>query len=277
MDPDSFATLDMPPGATMRDTGFANGVRGQGEQARNLASAGAAQGEAHVTVMRGAHMPVTPGTANPRRSIAFDTPEQVNNKTIQQADEAHERGCEQGGATQMATPETTEVKNAVEAAVMGLLVAKSEEEIKQDFKWQREKGVAGKGDIKDEILAYSPEIKSFGVVFKGSPAVKVLHGITKYHGRHAPELNGAVLGRIGKWTTFTFSTPQIVQLPPVKPFNWTRVKVPSNTAAFREFHAKPENKGKLYRAEDNEDTVVVNLPYLCHLPAPAALYAIKND
>ena len=92
------------------------------------------------------------------------------------------------------------------------------------------KGVAGKGDIKDQTLAYSPDtIKSFVVVFKGSSMVKEVHGITKYHGRHAPELNGTFIG-IGKWRSF--SKPQLV--------HWTRVMVPASTTAFREFHANPQ-------------------------------------
>ena len=60
--------------------------------------------------------------------MALQSP--ANNNNNQQTPE-HQVG---------APPNTMEDENAVDVALKGLLVAKSEAKIKQDFGWQREKG-----------------------------------------------------------------------------------------------------------------------------------------
>lgn len=270
MTPDEMARLAMQPGATLRDAGYRNLVD-DSEQARSANAPVVMTQDTHDGT--GLNQPVTPGTGEEAsRVLTFATP--ANNNNIQHTPEQQAGGAGEGVTTQGAPPATRDDVNAVEAALQGLLVAKSHDEIKQDFKWQNNKGVAGKGDIKDETLAYSPDIKTFVTVFKGSSILKLIHGLTKYHGRHAPELNGTVMGRIGKWTSF--STPQLVQFPPQKTWDWVKLRVPASTTAFHEFHADPNNRGKLYRVGDLEEMIDIDLPYLCYMPAPGALYASKK-
>ena len=104
------------------------------------------------------------------------------------------------------------------------------------------------------------------MVFKGSNKIKVLHGITQYHGRQAPELNGAILGIMGKWNLF--STPQLLQLQPEKTFKWVKVKLPKDPTVIREFLRDENNKGKLYRLGDDVEVEETEVPMLVALPPP---------
>ena len=278
MDQEGISAVHMRPGATLEDAGY--GQDGLGMLAE---AAAAARYDTHAN--RDGHQ-VTPDTGGfPRAHLNFHTPADTRaNLNNNNNNNEHGNNTNRGGGTPQpqgtatmpdTTTEAEEEKNAVEVALRGLVLSKSEEEIRQDCVWQGGLGAARKADIMNQILAYSPEIKSFAVVFKGSSIVKVVHGINRYYGQHAPELNGAVLGRIGKWTLF--STPQLVQLPSEKTWAWVKVQVPVVADKYHAFHAKPENRGKLYRPEEGEATVEADLPILLALPAPAAVYASEQE
>eukprot|EP00956_Cyclotella_meneghiniana_P008138 scaffold10837_cov70-Cyclotella_meneghiniana.AAC.2 len=67
-------------------------------------------------------------------------------------------------------------ENAVEVALRGVLLSKSEEEIVQDFMWQGQYGSAKAMDLRNQMLSFDQEIEAYRMVFKGSKKIKVVHG-----------------------------------------------------------------------------------------------------
>jgi hypothetical protein len=62
-----------------------------------------------------------------------------------------------------------------------------------------ELGAKDKDKFKEELLAYSPDIKVCAFVQKNSVVVKVVHGLCMYFGNAAREYVGKVIGRMGEW------------------------------------------------------------------------------
>ena len=106
-----------------------------------------------------------------------------------------------GGLSQGSTPTQTAGGGAVVAALKGETLTCSKERLRELFKWQVDHGVAGKSDFMEEcVMSHSADIVALGCVQKDSTAVKLVHGVTKYMGRDAPEMKKSFVGRVGEWT-----------------------------------------------------------------------------
>ena len=89
----------------------------------------------------------------------------------------------QGAATATSKSEI----GAVEAALNGELLAGGPDGELEAFLWQKDSGPTNKAGFKDEVL-FRDNIVCIGFLQKNSPIVKVVHGVTVYHGNDAPEL-----------------------------------------------------------------------------------------
>jgi hypothetical protein len=107
-------------------------------------------------------------------------------------------------------------KGAVLAAIEGVILSSTTAQKVHEFKWQPEKGEAGKADFKEEALSYHAEVMAYAVIQPKSQVIKVIHGPSKYfHPSAAQDLRGKVIARLGDWTEI--ATPHSVALPHCKP------------------------------------------------------------
>ena len=254
--------MHLLPGATLADAGYADNAFGGTNNAQVNQDTAGVQYDTQTANQ------VTPGQEGTQvNQNLFQTP-RVPTRPAQGNDNTQQPPAQAGGNyEQAATPEqqpASSEENAVEVALRGAMLARSDEDIIQDFMWQEQHGSARAAELRNQMLGFKQEIEAYGMVFKGSNKIKVLHGITQYHGRQAPELNGAVLGRMGKWNLF--STPQLLQLQPEKSFKWVKVKLPKDPMVIREFLRDENNKGKLYRLGDDVEVEETEVPYLVALP-----------
>ena len=83
--------------------------------------------------------------------------------------------------------------------------------------------------MEDVVSGQAGHIEMFAfVVQKDSTIVKVVHGVTRYLRRDAPELKRCVIGRVGEWTSTT--TPYLV-LMPANTWEWRTVKICDDVTA----------------------------------------------
>ena len=259
--------MHLLPGATLADAGYADNAFGGTNNAQVNQDTAGVQYDTQTANQ------VTPGQEGTQvNQNLFQTP-RVPTRPAQGNDNTQQPPAQAGGNyEQAATPEqqpASNEENAVEVALRGAMLSRSDEDIIQDFMWQGEHGSARAAELRNQMLSFKQEIEAYGMVFKGSNKIKVLHGITQYHGRQAPELNGAILGRMGKWNLF--STPQLLQLQPEKSFKWVKVKLPKDPTVIRDFLRDENNKGKLYRLGDDVEVEETEVPMLVALPPPGGL------
>lgn len=183
-----------------------------------------------------------------------------------------------GGLAQGSTPTQTAGGGAVVAALKGEVLACTKERLRELFKWQGDHGVAGKSDFMEEcVMSHSGDIVSLGCVQKDSTAVKLIHGVTKYMGRDAPELKKSVVGRVGEWTHD--NKPHLVELPPQKTWDWKEIEFADDFEAWKNFvnNALAEDKFKLYTPSAGASKKKRHLPYMPYFPPPLALYAVERE
>ena len=252
-------------GTTAGDMGvsFFQGQPVQGSVHENDAGATAiANGENHFRQ-------VTPVTDTPQHPRAlFNT---GGNGILQGAGQTQQDGHVnvQGAATATRGSEI----GAVEAALNGELLAGGSEGELEAFLWQKDAGSTNKADFKDEVL-FRDNIVCIGFLQKNSPIVKVVHGVTVYHGNDAPELKKKLLGRVGEWTEDT--TPFLVELPVQKAWDWVKVKYCDDLEAWKNFEtASVQNRLSLFRSTG--DMAEEEVPYMFVLPPRVALMAIKKE
>lgn len=166
-----------------------------------------------------------------------------------------------------------EGEGAVAAALKGELLASGKEGELECFLWQKNHGSANKAEYKQEAL-FKDNVLCHGFVQKGSPILKVIHGVTLYYGNDAPELKKKLLGRVGEWTEDI--TPYLVELPVEKSWNWVKVKYSEDLEAWKNFEsASAQNRLTLFRHA--EQIVEHEVPYMFALPPRFALWAMLKE
>eukprot|EP00956_Cyclotella_meneghiniana_P002154 scaffold2424_cov62-Cyclotella_meneghiniana.AAC.7 len=113
---------------------------------------------------------------------------------------------------------------AVMAALRAEVLACTGKKLCEQFMWQQDTGSAKKAEFMEDVVSgQAGHIKMFAFVQKGSTIVKVVHGVTRYLGRDAPELKRCVIGRVVEWTSTM--TPHLVQMPANQSWEWQNVKI----------------------------------------------------
>jgi hypothetical protein len=185
-----------------------------------------------------------------------------------------------GGPVQQLFPTTPAAvpspsKGAVLAAIEGVILSSTTAQQKQEFKWQPDKGSAGKADFKEEALAYHAEIKAYAVVQPKSQVIKVLHGPSKYfHPTSAQELRGKVIARLGEWTEI--ATPHSVAMPDNTTWAWESVKLCDDAVAWAVFVGAADNKKLVWNPPATPQTTI-DLPRMVYLPAVLAKFAVEKE
>lgn len=143
--------------------------------------------------------------------------------------------------------------------------------------WQQEMGSAKRAEfMEDVVLGQAGHIEMFAFVQKGSTIVKVVHGVTRYLGRDAPELKKCIIGRVGEWTSTI--TPHLVQMPVNKSWEWRTVRIADNVTAWENYiNAGGENKVKVFHPPAEAVTREVEVPMMALLPPPIAVYAHEKE
>ena len=109
-------------------------------------------------------------------------------------------------------------------ALRGEVLACTGEKLRERIMWQQETGSAKKAEFMEDVVSgQAGHIEMFAFVQKGSTIVKVVHGVTRYLGRDAPELKRCVIGRVGEWTSTT--TPHLVLMPANKSWEWRTTQI----------------------------------------------------
>jgi hypothetical protein len=185
-----------------------------------------------------------------------------------------------GGPVQQLFPPTpaaqaTPNKGAVLAAIEGVILASTPAQKAHEFLWQPGKGVAGKDEFKEEVLAYHAEVKAYAVVQPKSTVVKVIHGLSKYfHPSAAQDLRGKVIARLGDWTEI--ATPYSVAMPDNTTWAWEKVKLCNDAVAWANFVGGAANKNEVWTPPATPQTTI-DLPRMVYLPATLAKYAVEKE
>jgi hypothetical protein len=137
--------------------------------------------------------------------------------------------------------------------------------------WQWEAGAGGnakKAEFVEEVVSgQAGNIEMFSFVQKGSTIVKMVHGITRYMGRDAPELKRSIIGRVGEWTSSM--TPHLVQMPVNKSWEWRKVKICDDATAWENHDtAGGENKYTIFQPAAETQTKEVEMPIMAYCPPP---------
>ena len=182
-----------------------------------------------------------------------------------------------GGQSAVTPPTPSAGGGAVLAALKGEVLACTPEKLRELCMWQPELGSAKKEDFREEVLLGHPaNILVLACLQKDSPVLKLVHGITKYMGRDAPELKKVFLGRVGEWTPE--NTPHIVELPPQKTWNWVQIEFQHDLEGWQNHvENSPDNKFKLFVPAANNPKTDKEIPLMAYLPPPLALYAHEEE
>jgi hypothetical protein len=166
-------------------------------------------------------------------------------------------------------------KGAVLAAIEGVILSSTPAQKVHEFKWQPEKGEAGKADFKEEALSYHAEVMAYAVVQPKSQVIKVIHGPSKYfHPSAAQDLRGKVIARLGDWTEI--ATPHSVALPDNTTWAWEKVKLCNDAVAWDTFVGNATNKSDVW-APPAAPQITVDLPRMVYLPSVLAKFAVEKE
>ena len=181
-----------------------------------------------------------------------------------------------GTGTPAPAQQITEV-GAVLAALRGEVLACTGEKLRERIMWQQETGSAKKAEFMEDVVSgQAGHIEMFAFVQKGSTIVKVVHGVTRYLGRDAPELKRCVIGRVGEWTSTT--TPHLVLMPANKSWEWRTTQICDDVTAWENYiNAGGENKIKVFHPPAESQTKEVEAPIMALLPPPLAEYAHEKE
>ena len=124
-----------------------------------------------------------------------------------------------------------------------------DERVGRELAWQREvKGEAAKvAAFKAQVVGLQ-SFRAFAVMKAKSPLIQLVHSIGQYYGFSglAPELQDRFVGFMGDRTGHTSPTP--VALPVRNAWDWARVQVCMDTAAFTLYYHDAENNKKMWIA-----------------------------
>lgn len=165
-------------------------------------------------------------------------------------------------------------KGAVQNAITRSITTKTAEEKKKEFTWQNGYGAKDKDKFKEELLAYSPDIKVCAFVQKDSTIVKVVHGLCKYFGSSAREYAGKVLGRMGEWEEDV--SPLLLRMPDQAAWDWNRMNVCTDAVAWANHVNTNEESIKPWTAPTAMVTSM-ELPRMIYVPAEVAQFLVSGE
>lgn len=175
---------------------------------------------------------------------------------------------------QQQTQATVTSKGAVETALSKRIATQTAHERNQEFGWQKSKGDAQRAEYKEQLLAFSPDVRACAFVQKGSTVIKVAHGMTKYFGDAAKEYNGKVLARLGEWTADTI--PFVLAMPDLTTWAWEEFSVGTDAVAWAAFCEDPANGVKPW-SPGAAPVSTMKLPRVLYLPPVLAHFLMAGD
>jgi hypothetical protein len=163
---------------------------------------------------------------------------------------------------------------AIQAAIERSIAAQSAVEQKKAFIWQKELGAKDKDKFKEELLAYSPDVKACAFVQKDSVVIKVVHGLCKYFGNAAREYVGKVIGRMGEWAEDV--NPLLLMMPDKATWEWNKLNVCTDAVAWANHVNTNEGSIKPWTAPTTLVTSM-ELPRMIYIPAEVAKFLISEE
>jgi hypothetical protein len=153
----------------------------------------------------------------------------------------------QGALQQQQTPRN---RQAVVEALKKEVAAADGAKKKWKFTWQRQSGVNGRVEFKEEVLS-TEGIRCFAVAREGTLVITIVHGLRKYYFAGASTaVKGKVFGRMGEWSQE--AQPHIVEMQPGATWEWEKFDLATNEIQWAQFCTSENSGGKLWKPAQME-------------------------